>query len=156
MRTRNSNFLELFHVSGSCFSTPFNLQVPYFISVQFSHSVMSNSLWPHGMQHTRPLCPSPAPGVYPNSWPLSPRCHPTIPCRPLLHLPLIFPSIRLFSNESALHIRWPKYWEFQLQHQSFQRIFRTDFLWWTGRTIPFNTDLKWSLGAESTCSPNAH
>ena len=46
--------------------------------------------------------------------------------------------------------------EFQLQHQSFQRIFRTDFLWWTGRTIPFNTDLKWSLGAESTCSPNAH
>ena len=40
-------------------------------------------------------------------------------CRPLLLLPSIFPSIRVFSNESALHIRWPKYW-FQCQHQSFQ------------------------------------
>ena len=47
----------------------------------------------------------------------------------LLLLPLIIPRIRVFSNESALHIRWPKYWEFQLQHQSFQWIFRTDFLW---------------------------
>ena len=41
-------------------------------------------------------------------------------CRPLLLLPLIFPSIRVFSNESGLPIRWPKYWSFQLQHQSFQ------------------------------------
>ena len=40
--------------------------------------------------------------------------------RPLLLLPSIFLNIRVFSNESALHIRWPKYWEFQLQHQSFQ------------------------------------
>ena len=40
-------------------------------------------------------------------------------CRPLLLLPSIFPSIRVFSNESALRIRWPKYWSFQLQHQSF-------------------------------------
>ena len=40
-------------------------------------------------------------------------------CRPLL-LPSVFPSIRVFSNESVLHIRWPKYWEFQLQHQFFQ------------------------------------
>ena len=49
-------------------------------------------------------------------------------CRPLLLPPSIFPSIRVFSNESAFHIRWPKCWEFQLQHQSFQWIFRTDFL----------------------------
>ena len=49
-------------------------------------------------------------------------------CHPLLPPPLIFPSIRVFSNELALHIRWPKYWEFQLQHQSFQWTFRTDFL----------------------------
>ena len=49
-------------------------------------------------------------------------------CRPLLLLPSIFPSIRVFSNESALRMRWPKYWEFQLQHQSFQWTFRTDFL----------------------------
>ena len=41
-------------------------------------------------------------------------------CCPLLLLLSIFPSIRVFSNELAIHIRWPKYWEFQLQHQSFQ------------------------------------
>ena len=51
------------------------------------------------------------------------------PCRPLLLLPSIFPSIRVFSNESALCIRWPKYWlELQLQHQSFQWTPRTDLL----------------------------
>ena len=46
-------------------------------SVQFSHSVMLNSLWPHRLQHTRPPCPSPTPGVYWNSCPLSQWCHPT-------------------------------------------------------------------------------
>ena len=49
-------------------------------------------------------------------------------CHPLLLPPSIFPSIRVFSNESALCIRGPKYWSFKLQHQSFQWIFRTDFL----------------------------
>ena len=49
-------------------------------------------------------------------------------CHPHLLLPSIFPSIRVFSNESVLCIRWPKYWELQLQRQSFQRIFRIDFL----------------------------
>ena len=48
-------------------------------------------------------------------------------CHPLLFLPSIFPSIRVFSNESVFRIRWPKYW-FQLQHQSYQWIVRTDFL----------------------------
>ena len=47
-------------------------------SVQFSYSVVSNSLRPHGLQHTRPPCPSPTPGVYPNSCPLSRWCHPII------------------------------------------------------------------------------
>ena len=47
-------------------------------SVQFSHSVMSNSLWPHGLRHGRPHCPSPTPGFYSNSCPLSRWCHPTI------------------------------------------------------------------------------
>ena len=47
-------------------------------SVQFSHSVVSDSLWPHGLQHARPPCPSPSPGVYSNSCPLSQWCHPTI------------------------------------------------------------------------------
>ena len=45
---------------------------------QFSRSVVSDSLWPHGLQHTRPPCPSPTPGVYSNSGPLSQWCHPTI------------------------------------------------------------------------------
>ena len=47
-------------------------------SVQFSHSVMSNSLWPHGLQHARPPCPSPTPGIYSNSCLLGQQGHPTI------------------------------------------------------------------------------
>ena len=82
-------------------------------SVQFSRSVVSDSLRPHELQHARLPCPSPTARVYPNPCPLSPWCHPTISfCRPLLLLPSIFPSIRVFSNESPLHIRWPKYWSF--------------------------------------------
>ena len=71
-------------------------------SVQFSCSVVSNSLWPHGLQHARPPCPSPTPRVYSNSCPLSQWYHPTISPSvvPLLLLPSIFPSIRVFSNES--------------------------------------------------------
>ena len=53
-------------------------KICYLSSVQFSHSVVSNSLWPHGLQHARPPCPSPTPGVYSNSHPLSRWCHPTI------------------------------------------------------------------------------
>ena len=49
-----------------------------FSSVQFSHSVVTNSLWPHEQQHTRPPCPSPTPGIHPNPCPLSQWCHPTI------------------------------------------------------------------------------
>ena len=75
---------------------------------------MSNSLWPHGLQHARPPCPSRFPKVCSNARPLSQWCHPTIFafCHPLLLLPSIFPSIRVFSNESVLRIRWPKYWNF--------------------------------------------
>ena len=80
-------------------------------SVHFSRSVMSDSLWPHGLQHTRLLCLSPTPGACSNSCLSSQWCHPTVSsCRPLLLLPWIFPSIRVFSNESVLPIRWPKYW----------------------------------------------
>ena len=84
------------------------------LSVQFSHSVVSNSLRPHGLKHARPPCPSLTPRVYSNSCPLSQWCHPThlVLCCPLLLLPSIFPSIRVFSNESALRIRWSKYWSF--------------------------------------------
>ena len=76
---------------------------------------MSNSLWPHRLQHARLPCPSLCPGVCSDSCPLSQWCHltPSHPLLPLLLLlPSIFPSIRVFSSESALHIRWPKYWSF--------------------------------------------
>ena len=65
-----------------------------FSSVQFSHSVMSDSLWPHGLQHTRPLCPLPTPRVYSNSGPLSQWCHPTISSSviPFSSCPLSFPA----------------------------------------------------------------
>ena len=67
-----------------------------FSSVQFSHSVVSDYLWPHGLQHARPG-PPPTPGDYSNSCPLSRWCHPTISsCHPLLLSPSIFPSIRDF------------------------------------------------------------
>ena len=75
---------------------------------------MSDSLQPHELQHANPPCPSPTLRVYPNSCPLSCWWHWTIlsSVDPLL-LPLsIFPSIRVFSDESALCIRWPKYWSF--------------------------------------------
>ena len=49
-----------------------------YLSVQFSFSVLSDSLWPHGLQHDRLPCPSPTPGVYPNSCPLSRWCPSTI------------------------------------------------------------------------------
>ena len=76
---------------------------------------MSDSLQPHGLQHVRPPCVSPTPGVYWNSCPLSRWCHPAnhlILCHPLLLPPSIFLSIRVFSKESVLHIRWPKHWGF--------------------------------------------
>ena len=81
---------------------------------QFSHSVVSDSLQPHGLQHVKLTCPSP------NSQSLlklmsiesvMPSIH-LILCHPFLLLPSIFPSIKVFSNESALYIRWPNYWSF--------------------------------------------
>ena len=92
------------------------------------------TLRPHGPQHTRPACPSPTPRVYPNSCPSSGCCHPAISShRPLLLLPSIFPSIRVFSNESALHNRWPKDWSFSFNislsnKQSGLISFRMDWL----------------------------
>ena len=82
-------------------------------SVQSSHSVASNSLLPHGLQYVRFPCPSPTPRACSNSCPLEsvmPYNH-FILC-PLLLLPSLFPSIRVFSNESVLHFRWPKYRSF--------------------------------------------
>ena len=101
----------------------------------FSRSVTSNSLRPHGLQHAQLPCPSPAPGTCSNSCPVSQWCHPThlILCFPLLLLPSIFPSIRFFSNNLALCIRWPKYWSFSFSispSNEYSRLisFRTDWL----------------------------
>ena len=83
-------------------------------SVWFSCSVISDSLGPHGLQYTRLPCPSPNPGAYSNSMSIEsvmPSNH-LILCHPLLLPSSIFPSIGVFSNESVLRIRWPKYWSF--------------------------------------------
>ena len=67
-------------------------------SVQFSHSVVYNSSWPHGSQHTRPPCPSPTPRVYSNSPPLGRWCHPTITSSviPFSSCPQSFPASKCF------------------------------------------------------------
>ena len=90
----------------------FHSQIPS--KVQFSCSVMSDSWRAHGLQHVRLLCPSPCPRAC--SKPMSiesvmPSNH-LILCCPLLLPPSIFLSIRVFSSESVLPIRWPKYWSF--------------------------------------------
>ena len=94
----------------NCFVPSSSVQ---FSSLHFSPSVVSESLRPHGLQHARPPCPSPTPGVHSNSCPFNQWCHPTSSSsRPLLLPPSVFSSIRLFSNESVLRIRWPKDWSF--------------------------------------------
>ena len=78
---------------------------------------MYDSLRPHGLQHTRLLGPSLSPRVCSNLCLLGRWSYLTIPssfCHPLLLLYSLFPRIRVFSNESALHISWPKYWTFSL------------------------------------------
>ena len=107
----------------------------YISSVQFSRSVVSGSFWLHEMQHARPPCPSPAPGVHLNSCPSSRWCHPAISSSviPFSSCPPIPPSIRVFSNESTLHMRWPKYWSFSFSVSSSKEIpglisFKMD--WW--------------------------
>ena len=72
---------------------------------------MSNSWRPRGLQHSMLPCPSLSPRVCSNSCSLMLSKH-LILHYPLLPLPSIFPSIKVFSNESALNIRWPKYWSF--------------------------------------------
>ena len=98
-------------------------------SVQFSHSVMSNSLRPHGLQHIRPPCPAPIPGVYSNSCPLSWWCHPTISSSVIpfsSHLQPFprsgtFQMSQLFSSGGQnIGVSAPS--------SPFQRIFKTDFL----------------------------
>ena len=106
-----------------------------FSSVQFSHSVVSNSLWPHEPQHARPPCPSPTPGVHPNSYPLSQWCHPTISSFvvPFFSCPESFPASRSFPMSQTLRMRWPKYWGFSFSISPYNEhsgliSFRMDWL----------------------------
>jgi len=101
----------------------------------FSCSVMSNSLWPHELQHARLPCPSPSFWACSNSCPLSRWCHPTISSSVISFSSclLFFPSIRVYSNESVLCIRWPKYWSLSLSISPSNEYtglisFRTDWL----------------------------
>ena len=81
---------------------------------QFSCSVMSDSLRPPGMQHARPPCPSPTPGVYSSSCPLSWWCYPTISSSviPFSSCLQSFPVSGSFPMSQLFAIRWPKYWSF--------------------------------------------
>ena len=99
-------------------------------SAQFSRSVMSDSLWPHGLQHARPACPSPTPGIYSNSCPLSQWCHPTISSSviPFFSCLQSYPASESFPMSQFFN-QTAKVLDLQLQHQSFPWIFRTDFLY---------------------------
>ena len=106
-----------------------------FDTVQFSsvgHSV-SDSLWPHELQHAKSPCPSQLPEFIQlmSIELVMPSSHLTL-CHPLFLLPSIFPSIRVFSNESTLHVRWSKYWSFSfnisLSNEHPGLIFRMDRL----------------------------
>ena len=75
---------------------------------------MSNSLQPHELQYTRPPCPSPTPGVYPNSCPWSRWCHPAISFS-VVHFSSYPQPLRAsgsFPISQLLRMRWPKYWSF--------------------------------------------
>ena len=95
-------------------------------SVQFSRSVVSDSLRPHEPQHARPPCPSPTPGAYSNSCPSSRWCHPAISSSvvPFSSCPQSLLASGSFTMSQLLH-EVAKVLEFQFQHQSFQ---------WTPRT----------------------
>ena len=96
----------------------FNRSKLPFSSVQFSRSVLSDSLQPHESQHARPPCPSPTPGVYSNSCPSSQWCCPAISSSviPFSSCPQPLPASGSFPVRqvfvSTLHMRWPKYWSF--------------------------------------------
>ena len=126
----NQCLLRLLH--SLMLRSPGNLQV---VSVQFSRSVVCDSLDPLELQHTRPPCPSPAPRVYSNTCPSSQWCHPAISSSviPFSSCPQSPSSIRVFSNESTLHMRWPKYWSFSFSISPSNEhpgliSFRTDWL----------------------------
>ena len=92
-------------------------------------------VWLHELQHARLPCPSPSPRVCPSSCPLNQWCHPLISssASPFSSCPQSFPA-SVFSNELAIHIRWPKYWRFSISLSTF----------------------RWLTGKESACQCKRH
>ena len=123
-RLRSENLLRLSNAHGK----PQSISINAISSVQFSLSVMSDSLRPHGLQHARPPCPSPTPGAHSNSCPSSRWHHPTISSSvvPFSSCPQSFPA------SGSLHISWPKYWSFSFSitpsNEHLGLIFRMDWL----------------------------
>ena len=105
-------------------------------SVQFSHSVVSDSSWPHESQHASPPCPSPTPRVHSDSCPSSQWCHPAISSSvvPFTSCPQSLPASESFTNESTLRMRWPKYWSFSFSIVPSKEIPGLISLRWTGWT----------------------
>ena len=102
---------------------------------KFSHSVVADSLRAHGLQHARLPCPSQTPRACSNSCTsVSDAIQLSHPLSSTSLLSSIFPSIRVFSNESVLRIRWPKYWSFSFSISPFNEYsglisFRMDIIW---------------------------
>ena len=113
---QNSMILNIYNSTVMFFFlSSFNLSGPWYTALitllLFSLSVVSDSLRPHRLQHARLSCSPPSPGACSNSCPLNQRFHPTIRSSVILFSSgLNLSSIRVFSNESAFRIRWPKYW----------------------------------------------
>ena len=103
----------LFEILLVSWGRPVLMSTPH-TTLCVSYSVVSDSLRPHGLQQARYPCPSATPRVYSNSCPLSCWCHPTVSSSvvPISSCPPIPPSLRVFSNESTLRMRWPKYWSY--------------------------------------------
>ena len=104
-------------------------------SIQFSCSDVSNTLWLNGLQHAMPPCPSPTPRVCSNSYTSNQWCHPTISSSvvPFSSCLQSFPEIRVFSNESVLLIRWPKYWSFSFSispSNEYSRLISFSMVWY--------------------------
>ena len=105
------SWCTIIHILFLCGSHCRSLYLDEFCSVTQS----CPTLWPHGLQHSRLPCPSPTPRAYSNSCSLSQWCHPTISSSvvPFSSCPQSLPA-SVFSNESTLPMRWPKYWSFSL------------------------------------------
>ena len=115
----------------------------FFASVQFSRSVVSDSLWPHEPQRTRPPCPSPTSGVHPNPRPLCQWCHPTISSSVITFssCPQSFPALGSFQMSQLSTSGGQNIASIQLQHQSLK---------WTPRTISFRMDWLDLLAVQGT------